>query len=339
MSRADPPYVRIATELRRRIAAGELRPGDKVPSTRQVAKEWGVALATAAKALDALGKEGLTRAIPRVGTVVAPAGLDVGPAAPSPRRRPSVDADADLTRERIVRAAMAIADAQGLAALSMRSVATRLGVPTMSLYRHVPGKDELVLLMADAAMAEAEFPRAPPPGWRARLEVMMRMQWVLYRRHPWLPRVISLSRPQLIPGGMAHAEWALGAVDGLGLDMSTMLHVYVTAVGFVRGTAIELEAENEAEAETGLTSEEWIESQEAPMARVIQAGHFPMLSRVAEAKDLVFNLGTLFEFGMQRLLDGLAVLLETPARHRGLDAGTRTHGRVGESRKKGESSK
>ncbi|WP_164000619.1 TetR/AcrR family transcriptional regulator C-terminal domain-containing protein [Pyxidicoccus caerfyrddinensis] len=331
MSRADPPSVRIVTELRRRIAAGELRPGARVPSTRQVAKEWGVALATAARALDALGREGLTRAIPRVGTVVAPA----GPAAPSPRRRPSVEADASLTRERIVRAAMGIADAQGIAALSMRTVATRLGVPTMSLYRHVPGKEELVLLMADAAMAEAGFPREPPPGWRARLELMMRLQWALYRRHPWLPRVISLSRPQLIPGGMAHAEWALGAVDGLGLDMNTMLHVYVTAVGFVRGTAIELEAENEAEAETGLTSEEWIESQDAAMARIIQEGHFPMLARVSAERNLVFNLGTLFEFGMQRLLDGLAVLLEPPASRQVLDSGTRTHSRMGKSRKGG----
>jgi AcrR family transcriptional regulator len=333
MSRADPPYVRIVTELRRRIAAGELRAGERVPSTRQVAKEWGVALATAAKALDALGREGLTRAVPRVGTVVAGAGAV--PEAPA-RRRPTARADADLTRERIVRAAMDIADAQGLAALSMRSVATRLGVPTMSLYRHVPGKDELVLLMADVAMGELHFPREPPPGWRARLELMMRMQWEGYRRHPWLARVISLSRPQLIPGGMAHAEWALSAVDGLGLDMSAMLHVYVTAVGFVRGIAIELEAESEAEAETGLTSDEWIASQEASMAGVLQAGRYPMLSRVSAERDLILNLGTLFEFGMKRFLDGLAVFLETPGRRPALDSGTRTHSRVGEVRKKGE---
>lgn len=310
MTPKEPPYIRIATELRRRIATGELRAGDRVPSTRQVAKEWGVALATAAKALDALGREGLTRALPRVGTVVAPS---VSGAASS-RRRPPAESDTDLSRERIVRAAVGIADSQGLAALSMRSVATRLGVPTMSLYRHVPGKDDLVLLMADAVLRELELPRVPPAGWRARLEVMLRLQWTLYRRHPWLARVLSLSRPQLIPSGMVHTEWALSAVEGLGLDTSAMLHVCLTAVGFVRGIAIELEAESEAEAETGLTTEEWMASQEEAMSRVIQAGRFPMLSRVSAERDLVLTVDTLFEFGLPRLLDGLAVLLEAPGR-------------------------
>jgi hypothetical protein len=143
---------------------------------------------------------------------------------------------------------------------------------------------------------------------------MLRLQWTLYRRHPWLARVLSLSRPQLIPSGMVHTEWALSAVDGLGLDASAMLHVCLTAVGFVRGIAIELEAEHEAEAETGLTTEEWLVSQEEPMSRVIQSGRFPMLSRVSAEKDLVLTVDTLFEFGLPRLLDGLGVLLETPGR-------------------------
>ncbi|WP_143737206.1 GntR family transcriptional regulator, partial [Microbispora sp. GKU 823] len=66
-----PPYARIAAELRRRIIEGELAPGDRVPSTRQVAAQWGVALATATRALAELRREGLVRAEPRVGTVVA----------------------------------------------------------------------------------------------------------------------------------------------------------------------------------------------------------------------------------------------------------------------------
>lgn len=78
-----PPYARIAADLRRRIAEGELAPGDRVPSTRQVAAQWGVALATATRALAELRREGLVRAEPRVGTVVAE------PPRPSrPRREP-----------------------------------------------------------------------------------------------------------------------------------------------------------------------------------------------------------------------------------------------------------
>ncbi|WP_239470256.1 TetR/AcrR family transcriptional regulator C-terminal domain-containing protein [Archangium violaceum] len=314
--RPDPPYVRIVTELRRRIAAGELRAGDRVPSNRQLAKEWGVALATATKALATLRQEGLVRAVPRVGTVVAPSEPpSAPPAEPSPRpsrRRADPDSTQELTRERIVRAALGIADAQGLAALSMRSVAARLGVPTMSLYRHVPGKDELVLLMADAVFAEAELPREPPPGWRAQLELVMRLQWSLYNRHPWLARALSITRPQLIPSGMAHTEWALRAVDGLGLDLNTMLLVHIMVLGYVRGVAIELEAEAEAQAETGLTSDEWIQSLDAMMAEILASGRYPMLARLSAEPDMKSDVDTLFEFGMRRMLDGLAVLLDAP---------------------------
>ncbi|MGO4428402.1 GntR family transcriptional regulator, partial [Streptomyces sp. MCAF7] len=144
----DPPYLRIVTEIRRRIADGELAPGDRVPSTRQIAKEWGVALATATKALTTLRVEGFVEARPRVGTVVA-----TRAAAPPTRRTPlspppPPGAEHELTRERIVRAAIEIADSEGLAALSMRGVAARLGVAAMSPYRHIGSKEDLVLLMA-----------------------------------------------------------------------------------------------------------------------------------------------------------------------------------------------
>ncbi|WP_037892225.1 GntR family transcriptional regulator, partial [Streptomyces sp. Tu 6176] len=67
----EPPYLRIAAEIRRRIADGELAPGERVPSTRRIAEQWGVALATATKALTTLRLEGLVEARPRAGTVVA----------------------------------------------------------------------------------------------------------------------------------------------------------------------------------------------------------------------------------------------------------------------------
>lgn len=79
-SRSGPPFRRIADEIARRIADGELAPGERVPSTRQISREWGVALATATKALTALRLEGLVEARPRVGTVVA-AGAAAGTAA------------------------------------------------------------------------------------------------------------------------------------------------------------------------------------------------------------------------------------------------------------------
>lgn len=158
-----PPYLRVAAEIRRRIADGELAPGDRVPSTRQIAREWNVALATATKALTALRQEGLVQAKPRVGTVVAASHRR--PVAARPRTAPDRERERELTRERIVHTAIEIADAEGLAAVSMRSVAARLHAATMSPYRYVNSKDDLVLLMADAVLGELCFPlRRPPTG-------------------------------------------------------------------------------------------------------------------------------------------------------------------------------
>src|SRR6266700_1658710 len=216
MSPAGPPSARIVADIRRRIAAGDLRPGDRVPSTRQITREWGVAIATATKVLATLRREGLVRPVPGVGTVVD--SREPGPPPQPPRRREAREPERELTQEQVVRTAIAVADAEGQVALSIRRVAAELGIATMSLYRYVPGKDELVLLMADAALGEDRLPAPPPPGWRAQLELSARLQWTLYRRHPWVPHVISMTRPQLLPNGVAHTEWALRALHGLGFE-------------------------------------------------------------------------------------------------------------------------
>jgi len=160
----EPPYRRIADEIRARIADGELRPGDLVPSARGITREWGVALATATKVLATLSAEGVTRPLPGRGTVVAdlavPAGPESGPAGVARR----AEGDPDLTRERIVAAAVRVADAEGLAQLSMRRIATELSASPMSLYRHVNGKDELLTAMQDNVISEYPLTAQPPEG-------------------------------------------------------------------------------------------------------------------------------------------------------------------------------
>lgn len=326
VARPDPPYLRIVAEIRRRIAAGELRAGDRVPSTRQVAQEWGVAIATATKALTTLRRQGLVQAMPRVGTVVTvPEPPSVPPSPlrpelrsgsrpeprPAPPRRAAHEPDQELTRERVVRAAIDIADVEGLAALSMRGVAAKLGVATMSPYRHVGSKDELVLLMTDAVAGEVVYPEDPPSGWRARLETAARAQWVMYRRHPWLAQVISITRPVPLPNLMTYAERVLNAVDGLGLDAETMLNVHVLLYSYVRGIAVNLESEAQAEADTGMTEEEWMDSQNAALTALTASGEAPTFSRVVtglgDGYDL--DLDVLFELGLQSMLDGLAILI------------------------------
>ncbi len=164
----------------------------------------------------------------------------------------------EVSLERIATSAIAIADAEGLGAVSMRRIAVELGVATMALYRHVRGKSKLLLLMADAVMRETPLPANRPAGWRPQLELVARLQCVIYRRHAWLARVISMTRPDVLPNGMTHSEWALRAVAGLNLDPNTMLHVAVRLFGYVRGSAMNLEMEAEAEQETGMTDEEWV---------------------------------------------------------------------------------
>ncbi|MGA5703611.1 TetR/AcrR family transcriptional regulator C-terminal domain-containing protein [Peterkaempfera bronchialis] len=297
----DPPYARIVAEIRRRIADGELRQGERVPSTRQITQEWGVAMATASKVLATLRQQGLVRAVPGVGTVVVAV-----PAPPASRReRPG---GPDLTRERIVRAAVECADAEGLAALSMRRVAAEFGVATMTLYHYVPGKDELVLLMADAALGEQRLPDVPPPGWRARLELLARLQWAVYRSHPWLASVISMTRPQPLLNGIPHTEWALAALDATGLPPDDVLHAAVSLIGYVRGTAVSLETEAEARRDTGLTDQEWLEHEEQSWNETMVAA-FPRLARFTTGSEVDLTLDSVFEFGLRRLLDGLAVLI------------------------------
>lgn len=341
-----PPYLRIAAELRRRIADGELAPGDRVPSTRQIAEDFGVALATATKVLTTLRQEGLVQARPRVGTVVAgperPRTERTRPERTRPERAPRAAAAAptakgaappagkgaaapapappgtehELTRARIVRAAVAIADAEGLASLSMRGVAGRLGVAAMSPYRYVTGKDDLVLLMADAVLAELAYPDDAPAGWRERLELGARALWAVHRRHPWLAHIGPLTRPLAVPRLIGHSEWMLGALDGHGLAPATMLDLNVLLYSYVQGTAVHLEREAQAASESGLSGEEWMDSQAAAYDALTSSGRYPVFAKVigafAEGDGYDLRLDEVFELGLTSMLDGLTALVEGP---------------------------
>ena len=311
-SMPDRRYQGIADDIRRRIASGQLAPGQRIPSARAITREWGVAVATATRALAVLRAEGLVHARPGFGTVVATR------TARTRGGRESSDTEVDAGR--ILATAIDIADAEGLTAVSMRRIAIELGVATMALYRHVRGKQNLLLLMADTIMGQAPFPENRPPGWRAQLELVARLQWAGYRRHPWLARIVSMTRPMVMPEGMKHTEWALAAVDGLvpGLDPNTMLHLVVNLFAYVRGCAMNVEMELEAEQDTGLTDEQWLDAQTVRFEGVLASGHFPQLARIFQAPGVDLDIDTLFDFGLQRLLDGYSALIDrrAAARHR-----------------------
>jgi DNA-binding transcriptional regulator YhcF (GntR family) len=307
MTEPAPASARIAGQLRRRITSGELAPGARVPSTRAIVQRYGVAMATATKVLTTLQREGLIRSVPGVGSVVA--GEAPARTADRPARRRSPPGEA-LGADAIVAVGIAVADAEGLAALSMRRVAAELDAAPMSLYRHVRDKDELLLRMMDAAISELALPE-PPSDWRKGLDTAARALWAGFRRHPWLAAALSLTRPQLLPGALTYSEWVLGVLTQAGWDPLTTFTTHLTVFTFVRGLAMNLEMEAEAEAASGLTDDEWMSSQQAALTTLVASGRHPTFARVLNDMDFDMDLDALFEFGLQRLLTGIAAV---PAR-------------------------
>jgi AcrR family transcriptional regulator len=208
-----------------------------------------------------------------------------------------------LSLGRIVRAAVELADAEGLEGLSMRKVAERLGFTTMSLYRHVPGRDHLVDLMRDAVMGPPPEPGAG--GWRERLEAAARAGWELRERHPWLAEVRG-TRHVPGPNTVAHYEHMLSAVAGTGLTPAEMIAVVGLVGRFVDAEAVRLAEVARTERLSGLTEEEWWGARDTLYARF---DRYPTLTHLWEAGGYDEPEDP-FEFGLRRVLDGIEVLIQ-----------------------------
>lgn len=316
------PYQRIVAGIRDQIAAGELRPGDRVPSIRRLASDHGVAIATATRALAALRDQGLVEARVGSGTVVsaraaqrlqrpATTGKRTHPlGAPPPGRTHPLGGEQSLGREHLLSTAIAVADAEGLDAVSMRRLAAELHTGPMSLYRYVAGKDDLVRQMADVVFGTRMPPEPGPDGWRAKLELISRLHWELFKEHLWLPRVISFTRPLMMPNAVAHTGWTLRAIDGLGLPPETMLYEAITLAASIVTVAMTKAAEVDAYQDSGLTFDEWWRTQEQLSGAMV--ARFPVLEQVPA--DAAIDLDALFEYGLALHLDGFARLVERHGR-------------------------
>ncbi len=179
----------------------------------------------------------------------------------------------------------------------------------MSLHRHVADKDDLLTRMMDTAIAEFPLPADPPDTWREAIELAARQLWDLFRRHPWFAPALSVTRPQMITSALPYSEWMLATLHAHGLDLQSAFTAHLMLPNYARGVAISLESERQAEAHSGLDSEEWMDTQEPTLLAILATGRFPALSLLTtQGYDL--DLDALFEFGLQRLLDGLASLLD-----------------------------
>ena len=125
-----------------------------------------------------------------------------------------------LTREAIVAAAIAVADADGLDAVSIRRVAGDLGTRPMSLYTHIASKEDLLDLMVNEVVGEALLPEPLPEDWRAAVRAISLRSYDAFVDHAWVLQAFS-QRPRFGPNSLRHAEQSLAAVAGLGLDERT----------------------------------------------------------------------------------------------------------------------
>ncbi len=249
------------------------------------------------------------------------------------QKRPTRGPKPGLSVGGIVGAAIEVVDADGLAALSMRRVAEKLGFTAMSLYRYVPGKGELIDLMLDAVLGEAAGPGDVDGGWRERLEAVARENWELYRRHPWMLQVAATSRPPLGPNVIAKYDHELRAVDGIGLTEVEMDSVLTLVLEHVQGAARRSLEASQAEKRTGKTDDEWWAANAPLLEKVFDADRYPTAARVGAAAGAAYEAAYdpehAFEFGLQRVLDGVEAFVrqrsvELEQRIRGGDLRDRT---------------
>jgi len=211
-----------------------------------------------------------------------------------PRRGPRPT----LTVGDLARAGIELADAEGLTAVTMQRVAEALGVTKMATYRYVPGKDELVALMADTAIGEPPSLDDIEGGWRPKLRAWTLAMYERMRMHPWAlgattgPRVTG-------PNELGWVERALAALEGVALNGGQMFDVVVTLTGHIR-TIVEQTADN---------SEEKIA---AGWAAVLEsrADRFPHVVAALTSAARHGSRDQGLEFGLDRILDGVELYLE-----------------------------
>jgi AcrR family transcriptional regulator len=203
---------------------------------------------------------------------------------------------------------MAVADTEGLDALSMRRVAVELNVATMSLYRHVRDKDDLINGMMDAAFAEWQvWATRPDSDWQEILAEAARELWRVFRRHLWLAPAYSLTRPSLAPSGLAYTERVLAALLGLGVKPTNAFSMHLILFNYIRGFASSLETEAAAEADTGVTADEWMDARKPALESLLAGQDLPAFRTILEAFEpdgYDLDVDALFEAGLGYLLDG-----------------------------------
>jgi AcrR family transcriptional regulator len=233
------------------------------------------------------------------------------------RERPTKGPKRGLSLERIVAAGVKVAESEGLAAVSMSRVAAQLGASTMSLYRYVTSKDELLALMMDAALGPPPAGTQPGAGWREGLTRWARAERAGLLSQPWVLRV-PISGPPMTPNQIGWLEWGLTYLRGTGLAAAQKMSVILLLSNYVwRETTIESDMIEAAKA-AGSTVYNSVAGLGQMLARLADPQRFPEVhTAIAEG---VFEDGDddgmdqEFAFGLERILDGVEVLIREQSR-------------------------
>jgi AcrR family transcriptional regulator len=221
-----------------------------------------------------------------------------------------------LSRADIVEIAVAIADAEGTAAVSMRRIAKELQVGVMSLYWHIESKEDLHQLMLETV--QAEIKAAVPSGdWRADLAVYARNTRAAMHRHPWAIDYIGAGPPSG-PNDARNADQLIAALDGLGLDVMTAVWTLMTLSTYVIGAALREIQETRwqraaAETMSAMAEDDIAEAFAEFDRRVRGSGRYPHLAKLFDAgidPDAPETRDERFEFGLSCVLDGIAARIK-----------------------------
>jgi AcrR family transcriptional regulator len=211
-----------------------------------------------------------------------------------------------LTRERIVDAAAAVADAGGLAAVSMRSVGKQLGVEAMSLYHHIAGKEQLLDELVDWIFRRVELPQ-PDAGWRDGMRARAHSAREVFAAHPWSLALVE-SRRAAGPAILAHHDAVLGILRRGGFSVQAAAHAFSVIDAYVYGFVL-------TEQRLPFEPDERVEDYVAELA--LPTERYPylmeMVSEMVVGHDYAY--GDEFDHGLDLILDGLAARLARDGDH------------------------
>lgn len=228
---------------------------------------------------------------------------------------PGAPSRTGLSTARVTDVAVAVADEEGLPAVTMRRVGEALGVGAMSLYTYVPGRAELVELMLDRVAAQVyddgDLPGAvrDAAGWRAGVLRVVDANWSHHLRHPWTIDVPP-ARPVLGPGVTMKYDAELAPLDGIGLTDLEIEHVLASVLGLVGHAARWTIGLERVRADTALTEVQWWETVAPALGAAMHGRSFPLAERVGsavgEAVQASDDPELSMRYGVERLLDGVA---------------------------------